>query len=313
MYCMSGEPLDQYLSDRILNQIRVFGQTGFNSSRQLDALVHKLVNVEKITHFPFNWPSNTTPQGISLHLRTASLNCHPLHIRRIQWPSLETLFVGERDVPGAPIGPQLTYFDDSKAKLTQITFPMLKSLYINSDHPLQWLSNVSAPRLTMLFIQWVHESDIELPNDLIFSPFPSIENIQFRTTCDDEEIISLLKLMPNVTVANISPMSTRSDFGLGLLRSLTETENDSLLCPKLNNLTLGFPPQRVHTPKVTLEPEIKRLIEMEKRTISSLQVHWSTSSGSQQYGSISPCTCPFCPPVSSISDNPSSRDDGMAS
>lgn len=196
------------------------------------------------------------------------------------------LWVGERGVLCPEVDPQNVDLEDISEKLTEISFPMLNTFNINYDRPLHWLSNVSAPRLTMLSIQWEHQSDIELPTNLLFSPFPSIKHVHFRRTCDEEEIISLLKLMPNVTVANISPMATKSDFGLGLLRSLTETGNDTLLCPKLSYLVLGFPLHRIHTPKPTLEPEIMRLIQMEERFITFLQVFWSTGDGSREYASI---------------------------
>ncbi|PVF92116.1 hypothetical protein CPB86DRAFT_819918 [Serendipita vermifera] len=281
MECFSDEPVAQYLSDRILNQIRVFTH---DASEGFDNIVHKLVNVEEIAFFPFNWPSATTSPSTLLHLQTASLNCHPCHIRRIQWPSLETLWVGARGVPGTPSSPQIIEFE---GKLTQSWFSMLKSLYINSGHPLHWLANVSAPRLAMLFVEWDRRPNLELPTGLIFSPFTSIKRFHFCTPCDDEEIISLLKLMPNVTTADISPALMKSDFGLGLLRGLAEAGNDSLLCPELDSLTLGGPSHRVRTQRAALEPEIKRLIQMEERSISSLRVYWGTRDRPQQYASTS--------------------------
>lgn len=287
MHCNTAEPIDRYLSDRILNEIRVFRHEWPNISEGFDALIHKLANVEDIASFPLNWPSNITPQATFLHLRKASLNCHPFHIRRIQWPSLETLSVGEYGVSGASIGPRGVNLDGSKEELPQVSFPMLKSFAIKSGHPSHWLSNVSAPQLRTLSIKWEHYSNVEPPKDLLLGPFPSVKWILSHTPFDDEEIIPILKLLPNVTEVDIFPESTKWDFGLGFLKSLIETENDSSLCPKLSKLTLGSSSHQVHTQKFELEPEIERLIQMGKRPITSLRVFWSTGGGYQQYASIS--------------------------
>ncbi|PVF90969.1 hypothetical protein CPB86DRAFT_878755 [Serendipita vermifera] len=48
MNCSSNKPLNWYLSDHILNQVRFLGLGGLNEARQLDVLLPKLCNVEEI-------------------------------------------------------------------------------------------------------------------------------------------------------------------------------------------------------------------------------------------------------------------------
>ncbi|PVF92108.1 hypothetical protein CPB86DRAFT_830208 [Serendipita vermifera] len=289
--CFSDEPLDQYLSDRILNRIHFLNLGGLEVPRQLDALVPKLNNVEEVACIPRNWPSDTTPQGAALHVRKVSVYCDPYHMRRLQWPNLEMLYVWEQGNSDAGTGSQTVNSEIFAQKLTYISFPMLKSFGMTTHAPLPWLSNVTAPRLEFVSIQWEDKPDRQLLKDLSFDPFPSITHLDLRTTRDDEETISLLKLMPNVSAVELSPTSMKLNFGLVLLRSLMDAES-GLLCPKLSYLMLGFISHRVYTPKHRLEPEIKRLIQMEERAVSSLSVcvFWSDSDDFQMYENTVPDT-----------------------
>lgn len=284
--CQSDGPMEQYLSDRILNRIRFLSLGGCGAPRQLDTIMLKLGNVEDIVGLPLGWPTDNTPQGTVLHLREALLFCNPLHIRRIQWPNLELLKVHDLNDIGAVIVPQMVEPGDSTQNLTTFLFPMLTGLEIWSPRPLDWLSNVSAPQLNWLRIYWTEQLNPQFPIHLPFTPFSSLSSLSFHASCDDEVTVSLLKLVPNVTFVELSSSPMNPRFGLRLLRSLLEIEGD-ILCPKLGHLK--FAPYQVPTPKGTLEPEIKLLVQREERIAFHLRVSvlWSTSDGILEYGSAS--------------------------
>lgn len=259
--------LDEGLSDHLCSGVRRLElEDSYGSAvEEVDQVIHKFVNVEVIAGLPSGWPSIYTNAGTLQHLNRARILSEPSHMRRMRWPSLELLEFHDHDEH------QEADSGDSKLSLEQISFPNLTSLDLHTYRPLYCLSNITAPRLTELWVSLQYDPEISPSTSM----FLSVNNLYISTKGPDEMTVSLLKSLPNVSLVTLVPASRDPYLGLNLLKSLMDPKDGPNIAPNLQHFKLGREDGPIGTARE--EPLIKQFVRMRKRLDFpfGMEVHWA--------------------------------------
>ncbi|PVF97887.1 hypothetical protein CPB86DRAFT_873808 [Serendipita vermifera] len=256
------------LSDRIWSGLESYGFHGTADISEVDSLIDKISNVKEVKGFPTPWPSPQTPNGTFLELQKTTLNTDPRSIRSISWPKLKHLEVN--DIRFSNNAPQVF-----------AEYPMLQSLRLVTYRPHEWLSDISMPELTTLHLSL--NSSNHYTSNLIGMPLsicPRVKELKLYTQWSDTMTITLLEALPNVVMVAIIPLEKHVQCGLELLLRLNDYSDGLILCPQLENLTLGQIACGINGPKALLEPLIQRTIEnrmLQGSSLQKIEVLWGNS------------------------------------
>lgn len=190
----------------------------------------RLHHVYEIHSLPSNWPSATSSVMGLRNLRKTAIRCDPIHLWKLQCPSLQSLTVSDIDKT-----PQ------SQRDVPQpAEFPSLISLTVITRRPHTWINNMSSPRLASLSVTLSSSfNDNYLLKSTDLSKFSLLRQFVLETACDDETMIAFLEALPQVTSVTMIYRMFPCNFGYKMIIRLAEMNTGSICCPDLQVLTVG--------------------------------------------------------------------------
>jgi hypothetical protein len=191
--------------DRIWLGIKFLKIGGHFISSQIDEWLDNASHLEELSCS--YWPSSTTPRRAFPSLTKIALHCTPGSIRRLHLPVLQNLHASDYRVIRSP--------EPFDPMLESATYPTVYSMDIESYRPDQWLTNISAPRLTTLNlrIERSYKHNVDFKNASL-ATLTSITTINIASDVKDSVTIAILEELPNVTSTTLSTLNLYHEYAL---------------------------------------------------------------------------------------------------
>jgi hypothetical protein len=250
------------LSQEHLTKLRDIGISA--SAQELNQIVARITQVEKIGHPPMDWPDGETPKVTFSNLVELDIRTNPFDFRRIQLPSLQDLVVRDGRIRG---------FDET-AVPDATSLPNLIRFQVNSQFPRQWLSNISIPNLDILAFDFERKRVLIVPelfHNTSLSTFTKTRQLILRHFVDYGSASSILEVLPSVT--NLVVSGLRFDRGGldTLVQRMTEFDQRFLCAPNLKEIAIYNDSRGISEEATPFSTLIRDLISLRRQHNCALQ------------------------------------------